>query len=315
MFPQMNDQFEEFISPAKEFKSVWLLLCGVALIAIFYAELMIAILLVAAVLRNGSFDLTEGLFDIGITFGNPVFPADMILILTTFIGMFLAVILTAYLMRERSPMSLIGRGPVVRNFLFTAAALFALMSVGTVVAHTYTDPVPNLPVSEWLLWLPIALPLLLVQITAEELIFRGYLLQELAARYKSRWVWFVLPSVLFGLLHLELEKFGPNAWLVVISTSLFGLFATDITVRTGNLGGAIGFHFVNNLFAMFVLSLDGTMTGLSLYVTPFSVDQSDTVRSVLLLDIAAISSVYLIYLLVIRLKQSRQLHSIPLDPM
>ena len=62
-----------------------------------------------------------------------------------------------------------------------------------------------------------------VQISAEELAFRGYLMQGLAARFRARAVWWGLPALLFGLMHWNPATFGPNAWLVVLTAGLIGL--------------------------------------------------------------------------------------------
>ncbi len=317
MLPLMTDQFEEFVASAKQNTSNWLLLGGVCLFLVFYAELFLLIASLFAFWHaNWHFaDFQIGWNSVSTLISNPDTPSAMVTVLTTFFGMFAAIFLTASLMHGRGLSTLIGHGPVFRNFFVAAISLAAILGLSTIFAHSFTEMVPNLQLTDWVLWLPLGLPLLLLQITSEELVFRGYLLQELAARFKSRWIWLALPSLVFGLLHFEPTKFGINAWLVVVATGLFGLFAADVTIRTGNLGAALGLHFINNFFAMFVTSLSGTLTGLSLYVTPFAADQTDIVRQMLILDIVAIATVYLVYLIAIRLKQGRKLHSMSVDPM
>ena len=41
-----------------------------------------------------------------------------------------------------------------------------------------------MPLAAWAAWLPLVLPALLVQTAAEEIAFRGYLMQGLAARFR-----------------------------------------------------------------------------------------------------------------------------------
>jgi hypothetical protein len=67
----------------------------------------------------------------------------------------------------------------------------------------------------WASFLPLALVGVLVQTGAEEVLFRGYLQQQLAARFASPLAWMVLPSVIFALLHYQPELMGENAWLMV----------------------------------------------------------------------------------------------------
>lgn len=81
-----------------------------------------------------------------------------------------------------------------------------------------------------------------------------------------------------------------------MSTALVGIFAADLTARTGNLGAAIGLHFTNNFFALCVLSLDGALSGVSLFVTPFQAGEVDALRPLLLTDLVFIGGIYAIYL-------------------
>ncbi|MFQ5439742.1 MAG: lysostaphin resistance A-like protein, partial [Paracoccaceae bacterium] len=144
---------------------------------------------------------------------------------------------------------------------------------------------------------------------SEELVFRGYLQQQLAARYSSRWVWWVLPALLFGLAHFDGESTGVNAWLVVADTFLIGLIAGDLTARTGNLGAAVGLHLANNTAALLVMATEGTITGLSLFVTPFAITDARAMRSMLLADLVVALVLYTMYLFIMALRQRRRLQS------
>ncbi len=53
----------------------------------------------------------------------------------------------------------------------------------------------------------------LIQTGAEELVFRGYLQQQLAARFASPLIWMVLPALIFGAVHYDPATAGPNVWL------------------------------------------------------------------------------------------------------
>ena len=118
-------------------------------------------------------------------------------------------------------------------------------------------PVRQLPLAAWAAWLPLALPLLLVQTAAEELAFRGFLMQCLAARFARPLVWFLLPALLFGALHWNPAELGANASLVALSATVIGLVLADVTAKTGNLSAAIGLHFANNVTSLLVVSLPG----------------------------------------------------------
>jgi len=148
------------------------------------------------------------------------------------------------------------------------------------------DAAMNLDLSLWLSFLPLAVCGLLIQTGAEELAFRGYLQQQLAARFRTPIAWLILPSVVFGLVHLDPSRFGANAWLMVVAATMFGLVAADLTARTGSIGAAWGFHFANNCIAVLFLATEDTITGLSLYLTPYSASDSDLPVSLMLADVA-----------------------------
>ncbi len=144
---------------------------------------------------------------------------------------------------------------------------------------------PGLSFGTWILILPIALIAIAIQTGAEELLFRGYLQQQLAARFASPVVWAVLPALIFGLLHFDPASAGGNVWLVVGSAALFGLMAADLTARSGSIGAAWGFHLANNMFALTVIATQGTLTGFALYLTPYDISDTEAIRALIPVDL------------------------------
>ncbi len=116
-----------------------------------------------------------------------------------------------------------------------------------------------------LLWALPMLAFLMIQIGAEEILFRGYLLQTISAR-GGNFIWAaVLPSVIFGCLHFDYATFGANAFAYVASTAVFGMILCAVTLRLGNIGAAFGLHFFNNLAALFIYGLDDELGALTLF--------------------------------------------------
>ena len=132
-----------------------------------------------------------------------------------------------------------------------------------------------------LLLLPLALLAVLIQTSAEEILFRGYLQQQLAARFRSPVIWMVAPALLFGVLHYRPDA-GANGGLIMLWAAGFALAAADLTARAGTLGPAIGLHFMSNASAL--LSAEGTLSGLALF--RLQIDMADPValRPYLLID-------------------------------
>lgn len=151
--------------------------------------------------------------------------------------------------------------------LAIAAGLSALLAVEHVVlpegvAPSVTLAQPPLP---WLLGLIPALGLIFMQTLAEEALFRGYLLQQLRARFRSALIWGVAPALVFGLLHFHPAQYGMvNALAYVLNATVMGTLAAFVTVRTGNLGAAAGLHFGNNA-SLTIIGAAGSLEGFSLF--------------------------------------------------
>lgn len=194
----------------------------------------------------------------------------------TFAGLHLGLAVVLRLLHRRGYSSLFGpdhrlnRAHFLYGVLVTlglAAVLYALMAVEQLVLPDGVPPeVAQLrPAGEWLIGLVPALALILMQVSAEEVAFRGYLLQQLRARFRSPLVWAVLPALVFGVLHFDAGTYGlVNACAYVLNAATMGTLAAFVTMRTGNLGAAIGLHFGNNA-ALAVFGLEGELSGFSLY--------------------------------------------------
>ena len=122
----------------------------------------------------------------------------------------------------------------------------------------------NMDVGIWAMWLPLALFAVAAQTGAEELLFRGYLQSQIAARSRSMLAALLVPSLLFAGAHYAPSLPAPTAWAYFGFAALFGLLAGDLTARTGSIGAAWGFHFANNMIAVSVVVMDGSITGLGL---------------------------------------------------
>ena len=213
-------------------------------------------------------------------------PTSTLLVIATLWGLAFGAIAVTPLLHKRSAWTLFGPWRRMRrHFLLATLACGGVLALSAIIPFGYT-PVPNLDLGLWLNFLPLSLVIILGQSGAEELFFRGYLQQQLAARFASPLAWMVLPSALFAMAHYDPASSPTAAWLVVAATGLFGLCAADLTARTGSIGAAWGFHFANNVVAILILSLDGTLSGLSLYVTPFGPEAADTLGPLLLRDMA-----------------------------
>jgi membrane protease YdiL (CAAX protease family) len=230
-------------------------------------------------------------------------PLSLLVLLGGFIFLTLGTGVAVRLLHARGLASVLGpRQAVIRDF---RRVFLALVTLGIVVAllPPYGMGAPltaNLPPLTWLMLLPVSLLALLIQTSAEEIVFRGYLQQQLAARFCSPVIWVGVPSALFAFGHYVPVEAGDNALLVAIWAGVFGALMADLTARAGNLGPAIGVHFANNLSAIVLVSLPDSLSGLSLYTIDIDISDPDTLHSWMPIDFAMMILMWLAARLAIR---------------
>lgn len=108
--------------------------------------------------------------------------------------------------------------------------------------------------SQFLVFLPIALVITPIQTSAEELFFRGYLLQGMGLKTRSLLIPILGSSLLFMLPHLLNPEVKSNFFLMASFYLLLGVFLAVITVKDNSLELALGVHAANNLFVALILN-------------------------------------------------------------
>lgn len=137
----------------------------------------------------------------------------------------------------------------------------------------------TLDVVRFLPFVFLALIFVPIQTSAEELFFRGYLLQGLGQlRLRNIWVLSLISGLVFGLPHLLNPEAQSNPLLMLVYYVSMGAVMAFVTLRDGRLELALGLHAANNLFS--ALFANATVTVLP---TPslFTVMELDVVYSVL----------------------------------
>ena len=271
---------DAFIAPAKGYPQIWRFVVGLGLAVAVYALGIFALMGLIALFNGGLSGLQPWMQRIQVADT----PTATLLILGTFIGMGGGAMLATKLLHKRPIASLFGPLATLQRQFLIAVGVAAIVFAASMLIPTDLMLQSNLELAIWASFMPLALVGVLIQTGAEEILFRGYIQQQLAARFSNPTIWMVLPSVLFALVHLDPTTYGPNAWLIVAATALFGILAADLTAKTGNIGAAWGLHFANNVLALLLISLDGPLSGLALYVIPISVTSADILRPLIYMD-------------------------------
>lgn len=280
---------DDFVAPAQEKSELWRTLIGVMLV------IGVTIGLSPLVYGFATGFLSVLIPDTGVV--------EVFVLLFSFLAVTVGVFGALYLLHKRSAASVFGpRKALINHFGKVGFGVIALLAVIMVLPPwDFGEPlVGNREFGPWLMVLPIALLAVLIQSSAEEILFRGYLQQQLGARFRARWVWMVVPSILFALAHYDPATAGENAWLMVLWAGVFGLVMADLTARAGNLGPAIAVHFVNNAMALLVISLPDQLGDAALYLLPFGMSDAEMMRAWLPVDFATTFIMWLVARLMIR---------------
>ena len=251
-----------FVAPAKARNAIYLVVIGFCAVELVY---FYGYALFDEVLQNVAPDLLSA-FYLGAT------PLSLFAQLASFLILGGATIATVALFHKRGPLSLIGDVRLaLPQFLACFGALILLLTVLEFVPPWWSfdalAEVRSLPV--WLALVPFMLLGILIQIGSEELLYRGYVQQQIASYLPYPAAWLVVPNMLFAAAHWDTSaEVAQNAQYVIWAFA-FGLAASDLTARAGTLGPAIGLHLANNAFAfMLYAEQDGPSSGFALFLFP-----------------------------------------------
>ncbi len=249
--------FRAWVGSGRRRSALWRLVLGMVVVALCWFLTTSIIMILPAISASTEYDMSvpDYIGTFGMTAALEGLPHTLqsLMVLLSFAGMWVGVWVALRLLHRRglaSTLSARGRwsmghfwGGFAVAFGFSALMAGLAFVTGGESILAEVDP---------LAWGWAIIPLFFavgIQSCGEELLFRGYLQQQLAARCRSPWIWLILPSVLFGLLHMG-EGWQGLAYAFV--TALIGIVAGVMVWRTGSLAAAMGLHLGNN-FVVFVL--------------------------------------------------------------
>ncbi|MFX0545163.1 CPBP family intramembrane glutamic endopeptidase [Roseovarius sp. S1116L3] len=289
--------YAPLVTPARQSAAIWRLLLGIVLTTAVFLALSLGY---GWLITQFLPPQTWGPDGLGIE--EATTPGGALVNLYAFGMLILALVVVLPVVHKRGFATLIGPG----GLALRQAGRVSLYLLGVYVAASLIqslDVIPleaGLPFERWLPLLPLTLLGLLIQTGAEELLFRGYLQSQLAARFRHPAVWITVPAGLFGLLHYQPGLMGDASWVIVIWAILFGLAAADLTARSGTLGPAIALHLINNFGAIAIAAPSGYFDGLALATYPFGPDDTALMLQWMPVDLGILLCSYLAARLALR---------------
>ncbi|MBU0656352.1 MAG: CPBP family intramembrane metalloprotease [Gammaproteobacteria bacterium] len=138
---------------------------------------------------------------------------------------------------------------------FTVYFLLMLLASGVEAMLRPGEITMSFDFEQFLIFLPIALIITPIQAAAEEMLFRGYLMQGIGVLTRITAIPVIGSSLIFMLAHFwNPEMQADESALLPLLYFLLALFLAVITVKSNSLELAIGVHAANNLFTVLILN-------------------------------------------------------------
>lgn len=285
MIPQ-SPAFHAYIEPARAHGTWWRVLLGVPFIlGTWFAVSMglVALVSMGALAPLGLEPQTAMAIGSG---GRMMPPGGVVVFLLTFLGLWAGLWVAVRLIHRRPFGTLFHparRRPGAHTMLRGAVLVLAFHAISlTVYAVVVGLPArTDLPLSLWAVWVVPIVLCIAMQATSEELLMRGYLLQQFAVWSRNPIIWAVIPSVIFAALHYDPEMEAGILWRMLVHILIFAFIAAALVWRTGGLGAAMGLHIANNILAICAVGMEGSALGFELWLFP-----ADTLERMFAFDLA-----------------------------
>lgn len=254
--------FHQWVEAARPREQLWRTVLGAGIVVAVWLAWSMAVLFVAGSTGMISGSVVNSLLYGGVVHFSYISIYSLLgIVMVTFFGLWLGVWVAARWLHKRKPASVISlSGRISRREFAIGSGIAAVFVAVSAVVTTLMGSAPSwsgADLGAWAIGTLCLLPLIFVQSAGEELFFRGYLTQQLAARFNHPLVWGLVPSVAFGLAHLGNGGGDPQLTIYyVVATGMMGLVFAAMVWRTGGLAAAMGFHTVNNLTGFTIAGYD-----------------------------------------------------------
>jgi membrane protease YdiL (CAAX protease family) len=237
----------------------WRYLMGtiIAFMGYLTFQMIMLIPLMAAAMNNGL--TTEEIMSNPVILFNPEkIGINKSLLLALMMGMFVFTLLFLWLaikyIQGKTLTSIITGFEKVRwnRYFFAFAVWGILITILTVASYLISpqDMEIRFDAGPFFILLIVAVLFIPIQTAAEELIFRGYLMQGFGLAFKNGIMPLIVTSVLFGLMHAQNpEAAAHGLWLMMPYYIFFGAFLAALTLLDEGAELAMGIHCANNLFS------------------------------------------------------------------
>ena len=201
------------------------------------------------------------------------YPSDSIQLLIEdvlfpFLVFLVVSIILIRILYKRSPSQVInGRKYIRFNKILSGMLIWGLIMIVPFILGYIADPSSlelNFNLERFIPVFLVAIIVFPIQAGCEEFLFRGYLTQVFFGWTKSKFIALIIPSVIFGAVHLgnpEINEYG--LWPMMVTYIGLGMIFGLVSLIDGGIELAIGAHIIQNIIAaVFVSYKSSALEGL-----------------------------------------------------
>ena len=142
-----------------------------------------------------------------------------------------------------------------KRVLFSFLLLFLVLSLFLFIQYLSSDSlIFQFDLQKFIPLFFIAIFLLPIQTSCEELLFRSYILQGIKMRTKKNSIAVLISGIMFGAIHIGNPEIAKIGYHIIVYYMLVGVFLALISLFDNGIELALGYHAANNVFAALMIT-------------------------------------------------------------
>lgn len=142
-----------------------------------------------------------------------------------------------------------------KRVLFSFSLLFSVLSLFLFIQYLSSDSlIFQFDLQKFIPLFFIAIFLLPIQTSCEELLFRSYILQGIKMRTKKNSAAVLISGLMFGAIHIGNPEIAKIGYHIIVYYMLVGVFLALISLFDNGIELALGYHTANNVFAALMIT-------------------------------------------------------------
>ena len=142
-----------------------------------------------------------------------------------------------------------------KRVLFSFSLLFSVLSLFLFIQYLSSDSlIFQFDLQKFIPLFFIAIFLLPIQTSCEELLFRSYILQGIKMRTKKNSIAVLISGIMFGAIHIGNPEIAKIGYHIIVYYMLVGVFLALISLFDNGVELALGYHAANNVFAALMIT-------------------------------------------------------------